>query len=872
MSSLLRPPPWTALLRRAGLPSHWKQQLDELSLLVRTVTAAEPPAPPAPVMPAGVERLDTQLARAGLESPSNAEALARGALRGGHGQEELLAWALELCDDPTHGETGAAVACAVIRDRGYRPLLALADREPGLPPVFTMPAGPGLNPSLFAVPRAPFLLAAGTRRRFAHDYPYLRPALAPRPPFDHASLFRPEAIPALAQEQEFLALVGQATDDEFENSILPISRVPGLNVLVLAALLLQELLDPMEVLDWVGADINALPRTPMPNRPEDIVKLSAPGDVVNGRPTKYMIFADVHRDAPQDLAFRVGHFSDNKELFLTALEWCDDHGHTVLELGDCEEMWYVPTFDPAQRQSKLDRLKAIVQLHSAVYDKLDDLADDGRYHRCIGNHDSYEWEVPAVAAWRLANDFPEIHGGFIIPHCKTMDDFLPHIGLDPDSYDRQADMLLLHGHQFDFWNCDEHNRLGKFITNAIGVPPDALAHAIYDFRGLDRFGHPLVEFWDVLAPLDPFNNWPPEQVARQWATELENRPVAANLTKDSIIFPESLVALFAYLMRSGPPSLLNFSVMLCLGHTHNPVCRPWIPFFERFNPWRDEELFGIPLFQNLFALKSRYMSVGPTGWWQHIVWAIEITEEGQPRMLYWSKGCGEPQVMDWELADEATGLPANPLAGLLAWARQYLRDDVLVGLEAALDALTSGAPAPAPVAPGGNGGAAVEVPPDLSTLRGLLAGTARSRRPARPALPLTSLAAMEAVDRTGPVSQLATAGLLLAARHDPAFGGASPPGRPADRTAPPPPMPTAVVDDLWPRLLTGCAPADRIPRIGIGALARGLNLPFPGSWRSSRPPPRPAGPRGTDRRPTSSGLRVRVPGQDAGAAARTSGE
>ena len=54
----------------------------------------------------------------------------------------------------------------------------------------------------------------------------------------------------------FLTMLGQATDDEFEKSILPLSRVPGLNVLVMAGLLVQELPDPMEVLSWVGADIH----------------------------------------------------------------------------------------------------------------------------------------------------------------------------------------------------------------------------------------------------------------------------------------------------------------------------------------------------------------------------------------------------------------------------------------------------------------------------------------------------------------------------------------------------------------------------------------------------------------------------------------
>ena len=160
-------------------------------------------------------------------------------------------------------------------------------------------------------------------------------------------------------------------------------------------------------------------------------------------------------------------------------------------------------------------------------------------------------------------------------------------------------MLTMHGHQFDFFEGDEHNRLGKFITNAVAVPPDAFDNVVYDYYGVDYLGHPIIKFWDVLTPLDPWNNWPPEDVAREWAQQIENRLYSDNLTKDSIIFSETFAALMGYLMRSGPLSPLNFSVMLCIGHTHNPQCRPWIPFFERFNPWQDDELFGVPVYRNL---------------------------------------------------------------------------------------------------------------------------------------------------------------------------------------------------------------------------------------------------------------------------------
>lgn len=825
----------------------WADQFGQIATLLKTAAAPGPPSPPTPIVPTGPEPLAEQLTRVSLESPDRVEGLARGALRGGHSEAALLDWALARCDDPVHADSAAAAATAVIRDRGYRPLLALADRAPG-PGVRAGPTGPGLHPDLFVVPREAFLLAAGTKRRFAHDYPYLDRALGALP-FDHAGLFRPETVVALAHERSFLTMLGQATDDEFENTILPLSRVPGLNVLVLAGLLVQELLDPMEVLSWIGADIHNLPRSPMANRPEDIHQLHEPGTMVHHQPVKYMIFSDVHRDAPQDLTFRIGHFSDNQDMFLRALEWCDDNGYTVLEHGDCEELWYVPTFDPAQRQPKLDRLIDIVQLHAAVYAKLADLGARGRYYRCIGNHDSYLWEDPAIVAWRAANPFPAVHGGFIIPQCKTMDDILqPHLGLNPDNYHTRADMLTMHGHQFDFWNCDEHNRLGKFITNAVAVPPDALDNVIYDYYGIDYLGHPLIKFWDVLTPLDPWNNWPPEDVAREWAEQIENRLYSDNLTKDSIIFSETFAALMGYLMRSGPLSPLNFSVMLCIGHTHNPQCRPWIPFFERFNPWRDDELFGIPVYRNLFALKTRYLSSGTTAWWQHIVWAIEITEQGQPRMVYWSEEDSEPVYMEWELQN-VNPLPDPPFGELIAWAKQYLDTDVSAGLDAAFNV-----PPPQPIAPGGDAATQLAPAPDLSTLSALLGIAGRPDQPTPLALPPLSATAMGALSQAGAESELATAGLLLAARHDaistsvrPPAGVSAQPGGAGRSPA------SATSLDLWPLLLTGRPAAARVPSLDLGALLRGQLRPLAPRRAADGRSPLPPRARG--------GLRMTIPGQ-----------
>ncbi len=112
----------------------------------------------------------------------------------------------------------------------------------------------------------------------------------------------------------------------------------------------------------------------------------------------YMLFSDCHREAPIDGEFRVGHFTANRDLYLRALEWCDEQGYTVIENGDCEELWYEPTFAPERRLSKRDRLAAIVDEHAEVYGVLARLAKSGRYLRTVGNHDSYLWRTPRSAS------------------------------------------------------------------------------------------------------------------------------------------------------------------------------------------------------------------------------------------------------------------------------------------------------------------------------------------------------------------------------------------------------------------------------------------------------------------------------------------
>jgi hypothetical protein len=815
-------------------PARLRDQLNEVIALVESGMKGGPVAPPAVRRPPANQPLGYTLADAAISSIDDVEGYARGALASGHGVADLLEWAGSRADHPTESEAAVAAVTAVIRERGYDEVVAWAAERDEAPAVQAHTPAPGIDARMFVVPRRPYLFGRAVARRFANDYPFTVPALSTKiMAGSDPLLFRPELVPALSHEQGFQSTIAKMTSQEYEDVYLPLSRIPGVNVLVLAAFVLDEILDPMEILGWIGEDINNLPRDGVPDRPEDILVLDAPGTIVNGQPVKYMVFSDLHRDAPQDLDFRIEHYSRNEAMYLRALDYCDNAGYTIIENGDCEELWYEPTFDPALRQTKLDRLKDILQLHPLTYQKLADLDARGRYFRSIGNHDSYLWEDPALVAWRPANGFITVHGGFIIPNCKPMDDFLPHIGLNALDYTKLADMLMVHGHHFDFWNCDEHNRLGKFITNAAAVPADALDDIIYDYRGIDRLGHPLIEFWDVLARYLPWSSWPEEDVAREWAEALEYRLLTNNLTQDSIAYAETVPAVIAMLMHSGGFDLFNLGVIICLGHTHNPQSRPWIPYLSGYNPWKSYELFGERVFENLFAIKTRYLNSGTVGWWEHVIWAFEITETALPRLVYWSIEDETPVVMDWELEDE-TAIPGSPLPALEDWANEYLSAEAARQLSQTSSAAVSMSEVASRAAALGAqrviqvvspDGTTVKKP-DINTFQALLDVATPGGPVLNPAETLPRLALSASLSRAAQDGNRAfLAALTLAARQNPLLGGADPRSWPANVAnngdkAQPSYSPLGRL--LWPHLIRGAKREAPETPVGVTDVLRAL--------------------------------------------------
>jgi len=325
-----------------------------------------------------------------------------------------------------------------------------------------------------------------------------------------------------------------------------------------------------------------------------------------GPGTRYLIVSDLHRDAESDnrglLEFgSIDHFSDNRALYRQVLAWVRDNGVTLIENGDCEELWYIrEAFEYATPMAKM---QAILDHHREVYADLWELHAAGRYWRVIGNHDSYLREMmsPLTQAgvtrpwlqwqWKAAADAVrsgladinaceelKLHDFLVIDGVKTMADngffeligdawALPanpqaavaamlngRLGMDAAAYIEKKPMLVCHGHQFDVWNSDSTAVIGKLISNGVGVPVDQLMDPFLDLRGIALAGSALLDLRNLLGRAPVANNWLADSVALRMAHQIQHQDDATRLPIDDVMFSESMAMLFgSYTMPLDQP-------------------------------------------------------------------------------------------------------------------------------------------------------------------------------------------------------------------------------------------------------------------------------------------------------------------------------
>jgi hypothetical protein len=130
---------------------------------------------------------------------------------------------------------------------------------------------------------------------------------------------------------------------------------------------------------------------------------------------------------------------------------------------------------------------------------------------------------------------------------------------------------------------------------------------------------------------------------------------------------------------------------LCIGHTHNPHSQP---HFTLHNIGTGLPLIGnlimalraiLPAPPNPNLFKSKYFNSGTCGWWESVLWAIEIGETGQAKLVFWTDRQTKPpdallapETMDWELTKWDPSL-TKTVAEAIEEFRRFLGDKA-VGL------------------------------------------------------------------------------------------------------------------------------------------------------------------------------------------------
>jgi hypothetical protein len=476
-----------------------------------------------------------------------------------------------------------------------------------------------------------------------------------------------------------------------------------------------------------------------------------------GAQQKYFIFSDLHRDAGADDRgpFNIGsidHFKANARLYCRILDYASANQYTVLEAGDCEELWFIR--DPAdyeQRNAKgetgvVKKVREIIDTYntdapqgqecSNVYRRLRDLHKKGRYFRLYGNHDSFLKTDPAARQVLLAefqkDGAPplEIFDAFVIPGIKSMLDrswfdllnelmsaaksgvspttlqamLKGRLGLDSNDYNdpkSKCRMLVTHGHQFDFWNCEENQLLGLIISNTAATFIDRNMDPFLDLQGLAIQGNPLFQFDDLFAALPVLSSWVSRQPAVKTAHVVQHMDNDQRQLTDSIMYKESLAALlgtFGLALnddqgRSPAQSRKELDLTtstgireyvrrhhshhICIGHTHNPHSQPFMTLgsisalVPPLAPIVDRLRKVLPIEP---MLKTRYFNSGTGGWMEGVIWAIEIDQTGQARLVYWTGNSRMPEYMDWELQPLPDALKGQLLNGLTTALPNLVKD------------------------------------------------------------------------------------------------------------------------------------------------------------------------------------------------------
>ncbi len=163
--------------------------------------------------------------------------------------------------------------------------------------------------------------------------------------------------------------------------------------------------------------------------------------------SRVVLMSDCHRGDGDG----ADNFAKNHNLYSVALDRYDREGFTYIEMGDGDELWESRNFAP------------IADSNGQVFKRLMKLYSERRLYFLYGNHDivkkSERWVEENLHFYRDSRQ------GRLLP-------LFPGLRVHESivlSVPGGGDILLLHGHQADFFNC-ELWRLSRFLVRWLWRP------------------------------------------------------------------------------------------------------------------------------------------------------------------------------------------------------------------------------------------------------------------------------------------------------------------------------------------------------------------------------------------------------------------
>lgn len=166
--------------------------------------------------------------------------------------------------------------------------------------------------------------------------------------------------------------------------------------------------------------------------------------------SKFVLMSDCHRSdgSSSDL------FRQNMNVYVSALRHYYRAGFTYFELGDGDEMWANKDFSYVSRFSE------------EAFHELTRFYESGRYHMLYGNHDL----VKRRKKWAERNlrTYKSQHNDTVMP---LFPGIKPREAIVLGKPGANEDILLIHGHQADFFN-DKMWPLARFLVRHIWRPAE----------------------------------------------------------------------------------------------------------------------------------------------------------------------------------------------------------------------------------------------------------------------------------------------------------------------------------------------------------------------------------------------------------------